>query len=155
MLCPQTMPPGPSPSNARDTRVSRSVVTSTLRMTLADSRHGDALRVLRGLLGPVRSHPGCVATRLMLDAADERTLTWVEQWQTREDFERHVRSEAFRHVLAVMDLASEPPTFEVAMVAERHGFELVEELLGAAEGRRDESVPTRSEAAREMQSEDK
>jgi quinol monooxygenase YgiN len=91
----------------------------------------EALQVLRGLLGPVRSHPGCLSTRLMRDVGDEWILTWVEQWSGREDHERHVRSDAFRRLLAVMDLAAESPTFQVDEVRRRRGFELVEELLGA------------------------
>ena len=107
------------------------MITSTLRMLFTATHREEALRVLRGLLGPVRSHPGCLSTRLMQDEGDESILTWVEQWRRREDHERHVRSDAFRRLLAVMDLAAEPPTFEVDEVRRRRGFELVEELLGA------------------------
>jgi quinol monooxygenase YgiN len=92
----------------------------------------EALQVLRSLLGPVRSHPGCLATRLMRDDQDERILTWVEHWHSREDHERHVRSDAFRRLLAVMDLAAEPPLLEVDEVERRKGFEAVEQLLGPA-----------------------
>jgi len=108
------------------------LVTSTLRMVFTEPTREDALRVLRALWGPVRSHPGCLATRLMRDELDERVLTWVEHWQTQEDHERHVRSDAFRRLLAVMDLAAEPPLFEVDDVRHRQGFEVVERVLGAA-----------------------
>lgn len=104
-------------------------------MVFNEPRRDEALRVLSGLVGPVRSHPGCLATRLLQDVGDERVLTWVDQWRRREDHERHVRSDAFRRLLAVMDLAAEPPIFEVNDVSRRHGFELVEELLARpAEG---------------------
>ena len=106
------------------------MITSTLRIVFNEPTREEALRVLRGLVGPVRSHPGCLATRLTQDVGDERVVTWVDQWRRREDHERHVRSDAFRRLLAVMDLAAEPPTFEVDEVGRRHGFELVERLLG-------------------------
>lgn len=106
------------------------MITSTLRIVFNEPTREEALRVLRGLVGPVRSHPGCLATRLMQDVDDERVLTWADQWRRREDHERHVRSDAFRRLLAVMDLAAEPPTFEVDEVERRHGYELVEKLLG-------------------------
>lgn len=115
-----------------DKRMSPPVITSTLRMTFADTRREDALRVLRSMLGPVRSHQGCLATRLMRDDQDERILTWVEHWHSREDHERHVRSDAFRRLLAVMDLAAEPPLLEVDEVERRQGFEIVEQLRGEA-----------------------
>jgi quinol monooxygenase YgiN len=108
------------------------LITSTLRMVFTEPARDEALRVLRTLWGPVRSHPGCLATRLMRDDQDERILTWVEHWHSREDHERHVRSDAFRRLLAVMDLAAEPPLLEVDEVEHRQGFEIVEQLRGAA-----------------------
>ncbi|MCG6922440.1 MAG: antibiotic biosynthesis monooxygenase [Acidobacteria bacterium] len=108
------------------------MITSTLRMVFTGPARDEALQVLRTLWGPVRSHPGCLATRLMRDDQDERVLTWVEHWQTREDHERHVRSDTFRRLLAVMDLAAEPPLLEVDEVERRQGFESVEQLRGAA-----------------------
>ena len=106
------------------------MVSSTLRMVFVPPAREEALQVLRSLLGPVRSHPGCLATRLMRDDQDERILTWVEHWHSREDHERHVRSDAFRRLLAVMDLAAEPPLLEVDEVERRQGFEIVEQLRG-------------------------
>jgi len=106
------------------------VVTSTLRMVFVEPTRDDALQVLRALLGPVRSHRGCLATRLMRDIEDERVLTWVEHWRSREDHEHHVRSGAFRRLLAVMDLAAETPLVEVDDLSRRRGFEVVEQLLG-------------------------
>jgi quinol monooxygenase YgiN len=101
-------------------------------MVFTEPARDEALRVLRTLWGPVRSHPGCLATRLMRDDQDDRVLTWVEHWQTLEDHERHVRSDAFRRLLAVMDLAAEPPVLEVDDVRHRQGFEAVERVLGTA-----------------------
>jgi len=99
-------------------------------MAFDERTREQALRVLRSLLGPVRSHPGCLATRLMRDVGDERVVTWMEQWRDRGAYERHVRSEAFRRLLAVMDLATESPLIEVDELSRRRGFEIVEELLG-------------------------
>lgn len=115
--------------------------TITLRMAFEGATRAEALRVLRSLVGPVRSHRGCLATRLMQDVDDERTVTWIERWRQREDHEHHLRSDAFRRLLAVMDLAAEPPLFEVDEVSRRHGFELVEEMLGGTASR--DSMPTR------------
>ena len=89
-----------------------------------------AAAVLRSLVGPVRAEAGCSATRLMKDTEDGCGLTWVEEWRGVEDFERHLRAKTFRQILAVIELASLPPTVEIDDVASRRGFELVEEILG-------------------------
>jgi hypothetical protein len=62
----------------------------------------------------------------------------VEEWRTAEDFERHLRTTAFRQILAVIELAAGPPVVEIDDVASRRGFELVEEILGATPAERTE-----------------
>jgi len=90
----------------------------------------EAAAVLRTLVGPVRAEPGCSATRLLRDTEDGCGLTWVEEWRSVEDFERHLRQAAFRQILAVIELSAGPPLVEIDDVTSRRGFELVEEILG-------------------------
>lgn len=101
-----------------------------LHMNFAPQARDEAAAVLRSLVGPVRSEPGCSATRLLSDTEDGCGLTWVEEWRNVEDFERHLRATAFRQILAVIDLAAAPPEVEIDDVNSRRGFELVEEILG-------------------------
>jgi len=112
------------------------MLTFRLHMEFDTAACGEATAVLRSLIGPVRAEPGCRATRLLSDAADPCRLTWVEDWRSVADFERHLRGEAFRRILAVMELATSRPEVEIDDVASRRGFELVEEILGlvGAEG---------------------
>jgi len=92
----------------------------------------EAAGALRSLVGPIRSEPGCSATRLQRDTEGGCELTWVEEWRGVEDFEQHIRATAFRQILAVIELAARPPVVEIDDVASRRGFELVEEILGLA-----------------------
>jgi quinol monooxygenase YgiN len=86
-------------------------------------------QTLRSLVGPVRAEPGCCATRLMTDMNDGYAVTWVEEWGSWEDFERHILAPTFRRIVAVMELAAQRPSVEIDEVSERHGFEMVEEVF--------------------------
>jgi quinol monooxygenase YgiN len=98
--------------------------------------YAEACRALRSLLGPVRAQPGCSATRLLRDLDEETALTFVEEWRALPDLEGHLRSAAFRKLLAVMELASEAPEVEFDEVTSRSGLELVEAVLaGSGESR--------------------
>jgi quinol monooxygenase YgiN len=99
-------------------------------MVFSASPCDEALSVLRALLGPVRAEPGCSATRLLRDVDADGALTWVEEWRSAADFERHFRAPTFRSILAVMDLAVARPEVEIDEVASRRGFDFVEENLG-------------------------
>ncbi len=106
------------------------MLTFRLHMEFAPQIGDEAAAVMRSLVGPVRSEPGCSATRLLKDTEDGCRLTWVEEWRSVEDFERHLRATAFRQILAVIELSAGPPLVEIDDVSSRRGFELVEEILG-------------------------
>ena len=101
-----------------------------LHMEFAPHTCDEAAGVLRSLVGPVRSEPGCSATRLLRNTSDGCGLTWVEEWHDLEQFEHHLRGAAFRRILAVIELAAEPPEVEIDDINSRRGFELIEEILG-------------------------
>jgi len=101
-----------------------------LHMEFSPAACDEAASVLRSLVGPIRAEQGCIATRLMRNTGRNRRLTWVEEWHSTDDFERHLRSPVFRRILAVIELAAEQPKVEIDDVASRRGFELVEEILG-------------------------
>jgi len=100
-----------------------------LRMNFAPQAHEEASAVLRSLVGPVRAEPGCCGTGLLTNVEEERTLTWIEEWRSAEDFEQHLQTPAFRKILAVMELASVPPVMEIDDVSSCRGFDMVEEIL--------------------------
>jgi quinol monooxygenase YgiN len=101
-------------------------------MTFAPAHVDESVATLRSLVGPVRAEPGCSATRVQRGAGEGLQLTWVSEWRGAEDFEQHLRSPAFRQILAVIEMAEGPPTVEIDDVKSRRGFELIEEILGRA-----------------------
>ena len=101
-----------------------------LHMEFTPQTCEEAAAVLRSLVGPVRSENGCSATRLLRDTEDGCGLTWAEEWRSVEYFEQHLRGPAFRHILAVIELAAKSPVVEIDDMTSRRGFELVEEILG-------------------------
>jgi len=105
------------------------VLSFRLRMEFSPQAFDEAAGVLRSLVGSVRAEPGCSATRLLRDMDDGAALTYVEEWRDRENFELHLRSAAFRRILAVIELAAGAPIVEIDHVPARRGFDLVEEIL--------------------------
>lgn len=61
-------------------------------------------------------------------AADRRP----EDWTDVEAFERHLRSDQFAQLLAVLELAAEPPTLECRLISESRGLDYVAAVRGVA-----------------------
>lgn len=103
-----------------------------LRLHLEPRSLDEATQALRSLVGPVRSEPGCSATRLLRDLDDPCVVAYVEEWRTLDDLKQHMNSPSFRKILAVMELAARAPTVEIDEIASRRGFDQVEEILGTS-----------------------
>ena len=61
------------------------------------------------LIESSRLDSGCLDCRLYADVADPNALTLVEEWATRPDMERRLRSAAYGQLLQLMEVSREPP----------------------------------------------
>ena len=104
-----------------------------LQVVLASKkRQEEAFKILRLLTGPTRVQPGCLACCIFQQEPTQKQLRvcLIEKWKTQEHLERHIRSEDFRKVLAVIDMASELPDIEFHTVSQTTGMELIQTLRG-------------------------
>jgi len=101
------------------------MITASFRVKLAPRRRADVFQTLRSVQGPSSARPGCVACHVLRDAQDENVLLYVEEWGSREQLERHIRSDQYRRLLEVMELSSEPPEIRFDTICRREGIELV------------------------------
>jgi quinol monooxygenase YgiN len=109
------------------------MIICTLRMSFTIEVRDEAVLVLRSLVGPVRSQPGCTQTLLMRDEQDDAAVTWVSRWDDRADLDRHLRSDHFRRILAVMELAVERPDIVFECSSDLRGLDLIDEVLGGTD----------------------
>ena len=69
--------------------------------------------------------PGCLGCGIYAGVEDANILAFMEEWDTQEDFERHLRSAAYRTLLEVMELAREAPTVQFHTVVQTVGIEAI------------------------------
>ena len=110
------------------------MITASLRLVVPGRRKAEAVRAMRSLKGPTSAQPGCVDCRILEDADDASVLLYVEEWGSWEQLERHIRSDQYRRLLSIMEMANERPEIRFDTVSQRQGFELVERLRSPASG---------------------
>jgi quinol monooxygenase YgiN len=103
------------------------MVHSTIRLVLPLEKRGEALEVLTSMAERNRADPGCVSCRVYQDAQQENVLMVEDVWRTEEDLRRHLRSEDYRNVLLVVEMATEPPEILFHAVSRSTGIETIEE----------------------------
>lgn len=106
------------------------MIVAILRMSVSSERRDDAIRTLRLIMGPTQALLSCISCRLYQDVDDENLISFVQEWDSREALETHIRSDDYRYVLAVMELASEPPEIKFVESLKTDGMELIEETRG-------------------------
>ncbi len=83
------------------------------------------VQALVAVMGQARLQRGCVDCRLYAGSTSPRSLLYVEQWATSQDFEVQVRSQRFGMLLAIMETAPKAPDLEVRTVSEQRGLEYI------------------------------
>ena len=85
------------------------MIIGTVRILPTPGRHDAVIEVLRSVQGPVRAQPGCVACDVFDEQGPEPAVVLLERWETTEAFEHHLRSEAYRRVIAAVELSGAQP----------------------------------------------
>jgi quinol monooxygenase YgiN len=101
------------------------MILAIVRIVAPPTRRNDMVQILRSLVGPTQVEPGCLSCGIYEVLEDANMLAFMEEWHTQEDFERHLRSEAYRKLLEVMELASEAPTVQFHTVVHTVGIETI------------------------------
>jgi quinol monooxygenase YgiN len=98
-------------------------------MIVRPERRGDLLETMRGMLEPARVERGCLNYCLYEDVEDRNTFVLVEEWETQQDLESHIRTENQQRLLALMDLLSEQPELRFNTVSHTAGMDLIANVL--------------------------
>src|ERR1700736_6711482 len=95
------------------------------------------------LLGPVRVEPGCLACRLYQEIGNGEELLYVEEWETAEHLERHMRSGRYERLLAIMEASTQPPVLRYHLVSAVKGLEYLE-IVRLGRGGFPQSLPDKT-----------
>ena len=80
----------------------------------------------------IRAMSGCISCRIYQDAQENRSLMFEEIWKNEEDLNRHIRSDEYRNVLLVVEMAVEKPEIRFETVSHVTGMETIERARTAA-----------------------
>ena len=118
----------------REACTEKAMIVGTLRLPVSLKRRTDVLEVLRSIEGPLLAQPGCSGFHIYEEQGAEYAVVVVERWKTKAALEGHIRSEAYRRILAAIEIAGAPPEVCFDYVSFSEGMELIERLRGAESG---------------------
>ena len=86
------------------------------------------------MLGPTRVAPGCLDARLYSDLDGRKALLLVEDWETREQFERNLDAAKLNAIVAAIELSSEAPIVRIDTVEREEGVDALALHRGVTPG---------------------
>lgn len=99
---------------------------ATIKMLLPIKKHGAVLKILKSIAEQNRVQPGCISSHVYGDLEEENVIMVEEMWRDKNNLERHLRSEEYRKLLLVVELALECPEITFKSIASSTGIETIE-----------------------------
>lgn len=102
------------------------MIFSLVKIYPLPGREHSIIEVLSSMKGPTNALSDCLGCRVMVEAGKEDAICYVEQWRTREAFDRHLRSSLYGRILEAMECSRQPPEVEFFEAVSIGGMELLE-----------------------------
>jgi len=103
------------------------MVRSIIRMLIPFEKQSEALEILGSTIEQTQFEPGCVSCRLYRGVEDERAIMLEGLWMSDEDVQHHLRSEKYRKILLVVEMATDPPEIRFDNITHSGGVERIEQ----------------------------
>jgi quinol monooxygenase YgiN len=79
-----------------------------LRTKVLAEKRKELSQTIASLIGSLRTEKGCLRCDFCQNIEDENELCIIEEWDTRENLNSHLKSERFRVLRGAMSLLQEP-----------------------------------------------
>ena len=84
--------------------------------------------ILNSVMELIRLEEGCVSCRLYMDLQEEGALMLEQNWSSQSDLERHLRTDIFRTVLLVLEMAAEAPEIRFDVIERTTGLDTIRRI---------------------------
>ena len=90
----------------------------------------EMMQTLLSMIDTARKEKGCLSHDVYCDIEGKTVFNLIEEWETREDLDRHIRSERFSVLLGTKSLLAKPLEMKIHTVSRSEGVEVVNALRG-------------------------
>ena len=112
-----------------------------ISMSVLPEKQKEVVQTLLSLMPAMGGEPGCLGYTFMSDIADKDLLCVLEEWESREKLEHHLKSDIFGVLLGTRSLLRRPHGIHIYTVQKTEGMSAVL----AARGRDNDSDRIRNQ----------
>lgn len=104
------------------------IVRITMNVFL--DKQKEVMQTLLSMIEPTENVKGCLSCQVFSDIEEKNVFSLVEEWETREDLDDHIKSDRFSVLLGTKSLLCEPPQIQIHTVSHSEGMEAVHSVRG-------------------------
>ena len=106
------------------------MILATIRMTIPPQKSSEVLKILRLVVELCRDDPGCLSCHIYEDVQEENVLMLEQVWRSEEDLTLHLRTNQYRNLIVVLELALKQPEIRFDTISSSTGIETIEKARG-------------------------
>jgi quinol monooxygenase YgiN len=99
-------------------------------MNVLPEKQKEVMQTLLSMIETAGREKGCLSYDVFRDIDGKAVFNLIEEWETREDLDRHIRSERFSVLLGTKSLLAKPLEMKIHTVSRSEGAEVVNALRG-------------------------
>ncbi len=106
------------------------MVIVRITMNVFLEKRTEVMQTLLSMIEPTENVRGCLSCQGFLDIEEKNVFGLIEEWETREALEDHIKSTRFSVLLGIKSLLCEPPQIEIHTVSHSEGMETINAARG-------------------------
>ena len=99
-----------------------------IKMNVLPEKQLEVTQTLLSMIEPTGKEAGCLSYAVYCDIEDKNLFNLLEEWETREDLEKHLMSHRFGVLLGSKTLLCEPMQIQIFTVSDAEGIEAVNSI---------------------------
>jgi quinol monooxygenase YgiN len=102
------------------------VIIVRIAMNVLSEKQKEVMQTLLSMIESTGKERGCLSHHVFRDIEDQKIFSRIDEWETREDLDDHIKSDRFSVLLGTKSLLYEPPQIEIHTVSHSEGMETID-----------------------------
>jgi len=101
------------------------VIIVRIEMNALPEKQKEVMQTLLSMVESTGKEKGCLNHQVFRDIEEENVFSLIDEWETREDLDQHIRSAKFGVLLGTKSLLCDPPDVQIHTVSDSEGMAAV------------------------------
>lgn len=101
------------------------MIVFKIAMHIIAEKQLEMMQTLLSMIEPTKKEAGCLRYAVYCDIEDKCSFNLHQEWETREDLDRHIASHRFGVLLGTKALLCEPLEIQILTVSHSEGMDAV------------------------------